>query len=91
MLVKENFEIQTTTKDARDLDFTALFQEGLPADARELVEFKANLEKEKATSKDDEIKQKVVNAKNNLAQAKDIFHDDKAISVKMMAHELLYE
>jgi hypothetical protein len=33
----------------------------------------------------------VSNAKNNLAQAKDIFHDDKAVSAKMMASELLYD
>jgi len=91
MLVKENFEVQTTTKDAKDVDFTAIFQEGLPPDARELVEFKLSLDKDKATSKDDEIKQKVSNARNNLAVAKEIFHDDKAVSAKMMASELLYD
>ena len=91
-IAEKNFKVQHKEQSAKDVDFTAIFQEGLTPDAINLIKDIRDLltNKEKA-SKDDEIQKKVNNAINNLKLAQDIFHDDKAVSAKMMASELLYD
>lgn len=84
LLIKDNFEVNTSSKDANQVDFATLFQESLPPAAKELVEFKASMEKDKDTSKEEEVRMKVENAKANLVKAKNAFPDTIKFSAKEM-------
>jgi len=91
-MAEKHFKVQHTGKEANTVDFTAIFQEGLPPKAEELIKDIRELltNKEKA-SKDDEIAKKAKSAERKLKVAKEIFTDDKTVSAKMMASELLYD